>query len=290
MIALTGAGGFIGSVVLGYLNRLGINDVVLFDDLSNEQQFKNLIGKQFISLHSTEEFFEYSNDVDAVIHLGANANTLDKDWKSIYKTNVLPTRTWNDFCKKNQIPFIFASSAAVYGNGTGPLNHYAFSKYLSENEIQAVILRFFNVYGPNEYHKGRMASVVYHWYKQIKETNKIEIFEGSDRYFRDFIFVEDVAKIIVHFLNHNYQPGIYDVGTGKTTSFEFVADRLIDLNKSGYKKHIKMPEDLHKQYQKNTCAALENLKKAKFDTETLIHPAQGIQLYFDYLDAGYTYY
>lgn len=290
MIALTGAGGFIGSVVLGYLNRIGINDIVLFDDIPVDEQYKNLIGKRFISLHSTDEMFEYVDNVNAVIHLGANSNTLEKDWKSIYQTNVLSTRMWNDFCKKGNIPFIFSSSAAIYGNGNGPMNHYAFSKMLSENEIEGVALRLFNVYGPNEYHKFRMASTVFHWYHQLKQTGKIELFENSDTYFRDFIYVEDVAKIIAHFLNNRYVPGIYDVGTGSSVSFEFLADKLIELSGNGEKQYIKMPQDLQKQYQRNTRANVEELRKIGIDIESITPADQGVRRYFDYLDSDQMYY
>jgi ADP-L-glycero-D-manno-heptose 6-epimerase len=290
MIAVTGAGGFIGSVLVGYLNTLGIDDIVIFDDLPYDSQFKNLVGKKFISLHSTDEIFENAGDLSGVVHLGANANTLEKDWSSLYKTNVLSTRTWNEFCKQNNIPFVFASSAAVYGNGNGPMNHYAFSKMISENELNGVILRLFNVYGPNEYHKARMASTVYHWFRQINETGKIKIFENSDKYLRDFIFVEDVAKIIVHFLTKSYVPGIYDIGTGNPASFETVADTLIDLVGHGHKEYIVMPEDLKTQYQTNTCASIESLKSADFDVSTLLPAKQGIARYFSYLKADYSYY
>lgn len=290
MIALTGAGGFIGSVVLGYLNRIGINDIVLFDDLPIDSQYKNLVGKQYLSLHSTDEMFEYADNVDAVIHLGANSNTLEKDWKSIYRTNVLSTRMWNDFCKRANIPFIFSSSAAIYGNGKGPMNHYAFSKLVSENEIQGVVLRLFNVYGPNEYHKSRMASTIFHWYHQLKQTGKIELFEHSNTYFRDFIYVEDVAKVIVHFLKNNYVPGTYDVGTGNSVSFEFLAEKLIELVGKGEKNYIKMPQDLQNQYQLNTRASVENLKKIGIDAETITSADQGIHRYFSYLDSDQMYY
>ena len=130
-IILTGAGGFIGSVMLGYLNKQGISDVVLFDDLQNETQYRNLVGKKFKSIHPHSTFEKTTfnpKDINAVIHIGANSSTLERNWPSIYKSNVLSTRMWNAFCLEHAIPFIFTSSAAVYGNGAGPLNQYAFSK------------------------------------------------------------------------------------------------------------------------------------------------------------------
>jgi ADP-L-glycero-D-manno-heptose 6-epimerase len=279
MIALTGAGGFIGSVVLGYLNKQGITDVVLFDDLPNADQYKNLIGKQYISLHSSEEMFYSPEDVECVIHIGANSNTLERDWATLYKTNVLSTRKWNQFCIRNDIPFIFTSSAAIYGNGNGPLNQYAFSKLTSETEIEGVVLRLFNVYGPNEYHKGRMASTLYHWYQQEELT----LFNDSINYIRDFIYVEDVAKVIYHFIQ-NYKTGIYDVGTGVGVSFERVADIV-----GKQKQYIKMPDDLKTQYQINTCANLTALTESGFNCDSLLSIEKGIDLYQSFLDTN-TFY
>lgn len=287
MIVITGAGGFIGSVLVGYLNKLGITDLVLFDDLPTGNQFKNLVGKQFISLHSTEEWFQDPAGVQCVIHLGANSSTLEKDWESLYRTNVLSTRIWNRFCVEHKIPFIFASSAAVYGNGTGPLNHYAFSKQLSENEVDGVILRLFNVYGPNEYHKGRMASTVHHWYQQARATNSIEVFAGSDAMIRDFIYVEDVAKII-HYFIENHRPAVYDVGTGRPASFETLAD-LVVAETGADKQYIHMPADLTPQYQQYTCANVSNLVAAGFDTAQLDPIEQAVPVYCNYLKADQIY-
>jgi ADP-L-glycero-D-manno-heptose 6-epimerase len=288
MIALTGAGGFIGSVVLGYLNSQGIDDIVLFDDLPTGSQYKNLVGKKYISLHSTEEIFQDPKDLTCVIHIGADSSTLTTDWASLYETNVLSTRRWNQFCTDNNIPFIFTSSAAVYGNGNGPLNHYAFSKQVSENEIQGVVLRLFNVYGPNEYHKGRMASTVYHWYQQLKENNTLKVFENSNGYRRDFIWVEDVARVIHHFVN-NYHPGIYDVGTGESVSFEIIANCVINEFGSGTKEYVPMPEDLKAQYQLDTRADTTSLSASGFDTTQLFEPWQGIKEYVKYLKTTQTY-
>lgn len=287
MIILTGAGGFIGSVVLGYLNKCGRDDIVIFDDLPTGDQFLNLTNKQYISLHSTDEMPSDPSGIEAVIHIGADSSTLQRDWKSLYETNVLSTRRWNQFCTENEIPFIFTSSAAVYGNGNGPMNHYAFSKLTSENEINGVVLRLFNVYGPNESHKGRMASTIYHWYNQLDVSNEIKIFENSTIYLRDFIYVEDVARTIHHFLN-NYQEGIYDLGTGVAVSFEHVADQCI-ANKPGNKVYIPMPDDLKAQYQKYTCASTDYLENAGIDVKGFVNVEDGIKEYFKYLNSNQTY-
>lgn len=286
MILLTGAGGFIGSVVLGYLNKQGIKDIVVFDDLPNPEQFKNLVGKQFVSIHphSIDERLDIApNQIRTVIHIGANSDTLETNWLSIYKTNVQATRRWSKYCEANDIPFIFTSSAAVYGNSNGPLNQYAFSKLASENEINGVVLRLFNVYGPNEYHKGRMASTIMHWHDKIKRGAEVSLFAGSEQYCRDFVYVEDVARIIHHFVN-NYQPGIYDVGTGTAVSFATLAKELITQMGKGNIKDVVMPADLECQYQTYTKADIASLEQSGFDTKSLMPYTKGVEAYITYLD------
>ena len=283
MIILTGAGGFIGSVVLGYLNSQRVTDIIIVDDLPYENQYKNLIGKQYNRLVSIDDIDAIDENITGVIHIGANANTLETNWSSIYATNVKSTRKWNVFCKQRKIPFIFTSSASVYGNGAGPMNRYAFSKLLSENEVEGVVLRLFNVYGPNEYHKGRMASTILHWFNQIKETEEIKIFENSKNYFRDFVWVEDIAKTIYHFMFENYQPGIYDLGSGSNTDFETVADLVISNTNKGKKRFVDMPDDLKKQYQINTLADTKSLTKSGLDVKSFTKVHEGIAAYIDYL-------
>ena len=283
MIILTGAGGFIGSVVLGYLNSQRVTDIIIVDDLPYENQYKNLIGKQYNRLVSIDDIDAIDENITGVIHIGANANTLETNWSSIYATNVKSTRKWNVFCKQRKIPFIFTSSASVYGNGAGPMNQYAFSKLLSENEVEGVVLRLFNVYGPNEYHKGRMASTILHWFSQIKETEEIKIFENSKNYFRDFVWVEDIAKTIYHFMFENYQPGIYDLGSGSSTDFETIADLVISNTNKGKKRFVDMPDDLKKQYQINTLADTKLLTKSGVDVKSFTTVHEGIAKYIDYL-------
>ena len=278
-IALTGAGGFIGSVVLGYLNKQGIKDILIFDDLPHPGQFKNLIGKQWSAMYSAAD---WGVPVDCVIHIGANSSTLDTNWKDYYDRNIASTRDWASWCEMRQIPMIFTSSAGVYGNGNGPESQYAFSKMVNEQELtNAVVLRLFNVYGPNEYHKGRMASTPYHWYNQLVEDKKLKLFENSLEYYRDFIYVEDVAKVIWHFVN-NYKPGTYDVGTGYATNFETVANYMLEHVK-GKKKYVPMPEDLRKQYQTWTKADTGALTLAGVNVDSFRTVKQGIEEYTDYL-------
>ena len=291
MIIVTGAGGFIGSVMVGYLNSIGITDIVAVDDMPHPEQYKNLVGKKFrlISTNEMESMLAFQpGSIQGVIHLGANSNTLANDWASVYKTNVLSTRQWANLAARDYIPFVFASSAAVYGNGNGPLNQYAFSKAVSEQELtsNAAVLRFFNVYGPNEYHKGRMASTIYNWHSQILETGSIKIFKDSDQYYRDFIYVEDVCRACWHFIE-NFQPGVYDLGTGRSENFERVARELVKhYDEEVYFNYIDMPTDLSKQYQTDTKADTKALTNAGFDTTICRTVSEGIEDYVPFLKEG----
>lgn len=290
MIIVTGGGGFIGSVLVGYLNSIGRSDVVVVDDMPDHTQFFNLNNKNF-SLASTAEssllMGMNPGMIDAVLHMGAISNTLEKDWEKLYKQNVLATRQWANVCKEMQIPFIFASSAAVYGNGDGPLNQYAFSKHVSEMELSdmACCLRFFNVYGPNEYHKGRMASTIMHWYNQSRQ-GAIKVFENSDQYRRDFIYVEDVCKA-VYWCMQNYRPGVYDLGTGQSESFQHIADLVAGTTGSRI-EYIPMPSDLKAQYQTDTKADLASLTAIGYDV-TMRSADEGVKQYLGYLEK-HSYY
>jgi ADP-L-glycero-D-manno-heptose 6-epimerase len=288
MIVLTGAGGFVGSVVLGYLNSQGIDDIVIYDDIKYPKQFKNLHNKRYFKLYSINDS-PPTTPCEMIIHVGANSNTLETDWNSIYNTNIKSTRAWNDYALSRDIPIIFTSSAAVLGNGTGPENLYAFSKAASEKELSnAAVLRLYNVYGPNEYHKGRMASTIMHWYNQIVETGELRLFENSERYLRDFIYVEDVAKVIF-LLYKNFRAGVFPVGTGNSVSFETVADIMIE-KLGGNKTYIEMPGDLQSQYQTKTQAKLVKTQRiVGFNSLELKDIAQGIDQYLGYLD-NHSYY
>jgi ADP-L-glycero-D-manno-heptose 6-epimerase len=292
MIIVTGASGFIGSVMIGYLNRLGRDDIIGIDDLPHPLQYKNLVNKE-LSLISTSEIeilmATPPQQIEAVIHLGAISDTLANDWSKVYKQNVLSTRQWANFCRTHNIPFVFASSAAVYGNGGGPLNQYAFSKSLSELELSpaTACLRFFNVYGPNEYHKGRMASTIYHWYNQSTEGN-LKLFKGSDQFRRDFIHVEDICAAC-YWMTKNFRPGVYDLGTGIPTSFETVA-QLVGIRTGAQIELIDMPADLKAQYQLNTKADLTPLIDLGFDPSGMRDIVTGVNEYIDYLEGTNRYY
>jgi ADP-L-glycero-D-manno-heptose 6-epimerase len=288
MIVITGAAGFIGSVVLGYLNSIGMDNIAVFDDLPDNRQCLNLATKKFKRIYAIDEVADIRANIDRVIHLGANSNTLEQNWQSLYKTNIQSTRQWSKFCEKHAIPFIFASSASVTGNGLGPLNNYALTKLISEREVNGAILRLFNVYGPNEYHKGRMASTIFHWYNQIQTENEFRVFVNSNQFTRDFIWVEDVAKVI-HQLVVNFVPGNYDVGTGVSTKFSDVANALQRYFPNAKLKNINMPPDLTAQYQISTKANVTALNSIGIDTDQFLTVDQGVTEYIKYLDQHLIY-
>lgn len=280
MIVLTGGAGFIGSVILGYLNKQGIENVIVCDRISNAVQMKYLSDKKFYKFVDIDE--EITDKIDFIIHFGANSSTLETDWDSVYKSNVLSTRIWNQRALRDQIPMIFASSAAITGNGNGPENLYAFSKLVSEKELtNAAIFRLFNVYGPNEYHKGRMASTIHHWFDQVTAAGKLKIFRNSHEYHRDFIWVEDVAETVFKTLT-GFRAGSYDLGTNRSVSFETLADLLLQRVK-GEKEYIDMPEDLCLQYQRHTRAKPVKIRRLGVDPDQFKNIEQGLDLYIEYL-------
>lgn len=286
MIVLTGGAGFIGSVILGYLNKQGIENIIVCDRISNHIQMKYLSDKKFYKFVDINE--EVTDKIDFVIHFGANSSTLETEWNSVYRSNVLSTRNWNQRALRDQIPMIFASSAAVVGNGEGPENLYAFSKMASEKELSnTAIFRLFNVYGPNEYHKGRMASTIYHWFNQVTSEGKLKIFRNSHEYHRDFIWVEDVADVVFKTLT-GFKPGFYDLGTNRSVSFEKVADVLLEKVK-GEKEYIDMPEDLQKQYQRHTRAKPVKIRRLGIDPDQFKNIEQGLDLYLEYLVSNKIY-
>jgi ADP-L-glycero-D-manno-heptose 6-epimerase len=262
MILLTGSSGFIGRAIHKFFNSLNINDIISID--------KDIDFNKIVKLYP----------IHSIVHIGAISDTLEKNKTKIQQYNIDYTNNLFDYALYNNIPFIFTSTAAIYGNNNFPLNLYAESKLASEKYInnRAVVLRLFNVYGPDESHKGRMASTIYHWYHQLKDSENIKIFENSYQYYRDFIYINDVCEIIYRFLN-NYVPGTYDVGTGECVSFEHVADSIIRNIGYGRKQYIKMPQDLKQQYQTYTKA---NIKYPfTFNSRNI---TSGIKLYIDHLN------
>lgn len=290
MMVVTGAYGFIGSAMVRYLNTLGITDIALIDDVGTNCNFGRsyLYDKKFTSIHPI--FFNQDSilpdgDIKGVFHFGAITNTLEKDEDRLQKYNVFYTKLLGDVCRDRKIPLIFASSAAIYGNGNGPLNPYAKSKLQSEEDIKnaAVCLRLFNVYGPNEYHKGRMSSVILKWIREINSHKSAMLFENSHLYQRDFIYVLDVCKVAFKaFLN--FVPGVYDLGTGTSTDFDHLASLVLtEYNKEAIKKYIPMPNDLKSQYQINTKANIKSIVENQWTDGNFISINEGVRTYCFYV-------
>jgi len=293
MIIVTGGAGFIGSAVVSYLNQKGIDDIIIVDNLGKTEKWKNLVGKRYLEYMHKETFMENVLDFDmpipkAIIHMGACSSTTELDANYLYMNNTAFTRTIADWADVNDVRFIYASSAATYGDGAlgysdnhkdiaklRPLNMYGYSKQImDEMAITTKLaksicgLKFFNVYGPNEYHKGSMTSVVFNAYKQIKESGKVKLFksyhpdyaDGEQK--RDFVYVKDVASMIYWLLKNPKVNGIYNVGTGIARSWNDLAKAVFQaMGLEPNIEYIDMPEHLKGKYQYFTQA--ENTKIIK---------------------------
>lgn len=306
MIVVTGAAGFIGSCLVGKLNALGHNDLILVDDFSTESKIPNLDGKKFHSKIHRDDFPDYFNEnaakITFVFHIGARTDTTEFNKEIFDRLNVnYSISLWNT-CTKFQIPFVYASSAATYGNGElgyddneseipklQPLNPYGWSK--QEFDIWALGqtqtppqwqgLKFFNVYGPNEFHKARMASVIFHSFNQINANGKVKLFKSHRPDYkdgwqlRDFVYVKDVVEVCAFLLNNKADSGIYNLGSGTARSFFDLATATFNaLGKTPNIEFIDIPEDIRDKYQYFTEA---NMKK-------LI--AQGYSVPFHTIEAG----
>ncbi|MGF1584939.1 MAG: ADP-glyceromanno-heptose 6-epimerase [Bacteroidales bacterium] len=296
MIIITGAAGFIGSNLLTRLNADGYNDIVLSDDFSREDKFRNTSGKTYTLKVNRDDFHNWLREnhklVQFVFHLGARTDTSEQRKNIFDKLNLGYSKEVWTLCVEFGLPLVYASSAATYGIGEHgfdddhsfppllkPLNPYGeskneFDKWVLTRERKPFFwagLKFFNVYGPNEYHKGRMASVIFHAYNQIKNTGKMKLFRSHNPDFkdgeqkRDFIFVNDVVDVMCYFMHNRNHPGIYNLGTGKARTF-------LDLVKATFKamdieeniEFIDTPEDIRENYQYFTCAEMEKLRKAGY--------------------------
>ena len=292
MIVVTGAAGFIASGLVGTLNSCGIEDIVIVDDFTQTRKNKNWETKRYVAKVQREDFLEWFDanaaKVDFVFHLGARTDTTEFDWNVFQKLNLDYTcGIWTRCCTYN-IPLIYASSAATYGAGEHgyiddhaivpmlkPLNPYGRSKndfdlWALAQEKQPpfwVGTKFFNVYGPNEYHKGRMASVVLHTFETVKKTGKMQLFRSHNPKFedgmqlRDFIYVKDVINI--HMYNTRPASGLYNVGTGNAESFlELATSTFIAMDRPVNIEFVDMPEDIRDKYQYFTEADTTKLRKA----------------------------
>lgn len=292
MIIVTGAAGFIGSCLVKQLNEEGFNDVVVVDDFNNGEKNKNLDGKKFTSKIDRNKFFDWIDQnhqlTQFIIHIGARTDTTEFNRDVFNKLNLNYTKTvWNK-CVEYGLPLIYASSAATYGNGEfgyndneeiisklKPLNPYGeskndFDKWAIAQERKPYFwagLKFFNVYGPNEYHKGRMASVIFHGFNQIKKEGKIKLFKSHrDDYkdgwqLRDFIYVKDVTSVCMFLMNHRKNSGIYNLGTGQARSFyDLAVNTFTSQHLEPNIEFIDMPQDIRDKYQYFTEARMEKLR------------------------------
>ena len=296
MKVITGVAGFIGSCMLSRLNQEGIKDVVIVDDFSREDRKNNYKDKQYSLAIARDEFPLWLKDnadkVDFVVHLGARSDTTEKDWNVFLKLNLGYSQTLWKICADNNIPFIYASSAATYGDGNNgysddiatidklqPLNLYGKSKqdfdiWQLQQEKRPPFwagLKFFNVYGPNEYHKGRMASVVMHAFDQIKEKGRVALFKSHKEGFkdgeqlRDFVYVKDVVEVILFLMQKQPKSDIYNIGTGSARSFyDLVKNIFVALGKDVAVDFIPMPMDIRDKYQYYTCADMDKLKSVGY--------------------------
>ena len=314
MIIVTGAAGFSASNVVGALNGCGRQDLMLVDDFSKKEKQRNYQDKQYQGLLDRNGFLEWFKEnhkkVDFVIHLGARTDTTEFDYNVFQKLNVDYTIGIWKLCTEYQIPLIYASSAATYGMGElgyddrhdvverlQPLNPYGRSK----NEVDKYILsqkeqppfwaglKFFNVYGPNEFHKGKMASVILHAYRQIKETGQVRLFRSHNPNFkdgqqlRDFVYVKDVAKVILWLMQHQPASGLYNVGTGKARSFYDLADNTFkSMGKETRIEFIDTPLNIRDKYQYFTEANMSKLRGVGY-TEPFTSLEDGVREYVDFL-------
>lgn len=310
MIVVTGGAGFIGSNIVQGLNARGITDILVVDDLRDGHKCVNLTDADFRDFMDKDEFLarvkagEDFGGVEAVLHQGACSTTTEWDGRFMMEVNYDYSKVLLHWCLKRNIPFIYASSASVYGAGPiftesrefeRPLNVYAFSKFqfdqyvraLPHHDGQVVGLRYFNVYGPREQHKGSMASVVYHFHHQLLKTGKVCLFEGCDGYGngeqrRDFIHVDDVVAVNLWLLEHPKVHGIFNLGTGRAQSFNDVAHAVIAFHGHGEIEYIPFPNHLKGVYQSFTEADMRALRAAGYD-QPFMSVEEGTPRYLQWL-------
>ena len=323
---VTGAAGFIGANLVKALNDRGITDIIAVDDLSRGDKFANLVDCEIADYLDKGAFLEtleaggFDGELSAILHEGACSDTTETDGRYVMENNYHYSRALLDFCIADEVPFIYASSAAVYGRGTtfreareceAPLNVYGYSKFLfdqlvrrrwNEFTAQVVGLRYFNVYGEREQHKARMASVAFHFFHQYRTAGSVALFEGSGGYGngeqrRDFVSVEDIVGINLFFLDRPDRSGIFNAGTGTAQSFNDVAVTtvnacrkaqnaaplsLADMQRQGIVRYIAFPTELKNKYQSYTQADVSALHGAGY-TAPFLAVEEGVTRYCERL-------
>lgn len=291
MIVVTGGAGFIGSAIVWKLNKLGNDDIVIVDHLGENDKWKNLVGLNYADFYHKDEFLDIILEdilpfqTDVILHMGACSSTTEKDADYLLYNNFKYTKTLAEYCLEKDIRFIYASSAATYGDGSNgyaddeekldslkPLNMYGYSKHMfdlwakkAEVLDKIVGLKYFNVFGPNEYHKGDMRSVVHKAFGQIKETGKVKLFKSyNEKYedgkqMRDFIYVKDAVDMTLHFLNNN-KNGLFNIGTGKARTWvDLVTSIFNAMELEPNIEFIEMPAELRGKYQYFTEAVITKI-------------------------------
>ena len=326
MYVVTGAAGFIGSNIVKALNARGITDVIAVDNLTKGDKFKNLVDCDIADFLDKEDFIQmiadgqFNDAITAILHQGACSDTMEHNGRYMLENNYRYSLHLLEFCQEEEIPYIYASSAATYGDREGfreerpfenPLNVYGYSKFLFDQIIRrrqesltapVVGLRYFNVYGPGEQHKGRMASVAYHQYHQYWETGKVKLFEGCDGYGngeqkRDFIHVDDVVKVNLFFLDHPEVAGIFNCGTGRAQPFNDVAETVVNSCRAfegksiltreemlvqGALEYTPFPDALRGKYQSFTEADTVLLREAGYE-EPFMTVQEGTARYVEWM-------
>ena len=321
---ITGAAGFIGSNLVKALNERGENNIIAVDDLKNADKFKNLVDCEIADYLDKQAFLEKLRDgffdglISAVLHQGACSDTMETDGCYMMENNYQYTLELLNYCQNEEVPYLYASSASVYGGSSvfkesreceAPLNVYAYSKFLFDQIVrrrwqkrnaQIVGLRYFNVYGSREAHKGRMASVAYHFFNQYRAEGRVKLFEGCGGYanggqLRDFVSIEDVVKVNMYFLDNPHKSGIFNLGTGQAQSFNDVAVAtintlrvaeskpvlgLVEMQQQGLISYIPFPEQLRGKYQSYTQADISALRNSGY-TEPFLNVEQGVARYVE---------
>jgi ADP-L-glycero-D-manno-heptose 6-epimerase len=313
---VTGAAGFIGSRLIEGLNRHGITDIIAVDNLAQADKFRNLARCEIADYMDQAELVSglerLSGEVDAVFHQGACSDTMEADGRYMMENNYRYSMRLLEWCQEEEVPLIYASSAAVYGAGPDfredrrcekPLNVYGYSKFLFDQSVRRILpgsnsqvvgLRYFNVYGPNEAHKGRMASVAFHAFNQFQAEGRVKLFVGSAGYGdgeqrRDFVHVDDTVAVNLWMLEHRGVSGIFNCGTGRAQTFNEVAAAVIntvrgtraspqELAEESLIQYIPFPPALHGKYQSYTQADLSRLRAAGLPGE-FMSVQQGVAAY-----------
>ncbi|MEQ8204547.1 MAG: ADP-glyceromanno-heptose 6-epimerase [Woeseia sp.] len=311
MHVVTGGAGFVGSNLARSLLEQGADDVLIVDDLSDGHKFRNIADLPIVDYMDRAEFLQrvendagFVRNMTAILHQGACSTTTEWDGKYMMENNYSYSKTLLHRCLEFDVPLIYASSAAVYGDASAfvespenerPLNVYGYSKLLFDQYVrrlsltdkqQVVGLRYFNVYGPREQHKASMASVAYHFNQQLQDDHEVRLFEGCDGYEdgeqqRDFVYVDDIAAVNLWFLQQRNVSGVFNAGTGRAQSFNDVAKAVIKWHGRGRIRYVAFPEHLKGAYQSYTQADLTALRATGCDVE-FRDVAHGVR---DYLDA-----